>query len=187
MEFSAGTTVRYNSTPPTSGPHSGFTIATGIYDSPVRDAQAVHAMEHGHVIIHYAPDVSTQDIAVLHRIAKHYPVDVILAPHPGLPDPLQVARYRERHSVSGAKSDTADAHTLADMVRTDRHHLRPIAGDSVEAEAVKVITRTQDADLGTYQASAAAAPRPAGVLPGRVERLRRPDRPRCAAIAGRRT
>jgi transposase len=56
-------------------------------------------------------------------------------------NPLQVARYRERHSVSGAKSDTGDAHTLADMVRTDRHQLRPVAGDSVEAEAVKVVTR----------------------------------------------
>jgi hypothetical protein len=30
---------------------------------------------------------------------------------------------------------------LADMVRTDSHQLRPIAGDSVEAEAVKVVTR----------------------------------------------
>jgi transposase len=30
-------------------------------------------------------------------------------------NPLQVARYRERQSVSGAKSDAADAHTLADM------------------------------------------------------------------------
>jgi transposase len=56
-------------------------------------------------------------------------------------NPLQVARYRERRSVSGAKSDIGDAHTLADMVRTDRHQLRPIAGDSVEAEAVKVVTR----------------------------------------------
>jgi transposase len=34
-------------------------------------------------------------------------------------NPLQVARFRERHSVSGAKSDRADAHILADMVRTD--------------------------------------------------------------------
>ena len=34
-------------------------------------------------------------------------------------NPLQVARYRERHGVSGAKSDAGDAHTLADMVRTD--------------------------------------------------------------------
>src|SRR5918997_1203644 len=45
-------------------------------------------------------------------------------------NPLQVARYRERHSVSGAKSDAADAHTLADMVRTDSHQLRPVAGDT---------------------------------------------------------
>jgi hypothetical protein len=55
---------------------------------------------------------------------------------------LQVARYRQRHGVSGAKSDPGDAHTLADMVRTDRHQLRPIAGDSPTAQAVKVITRT---------------------------------------------
>jgi transposase len=56
-------------------------------------------------------------------------------------NPLQVARYRERHSVSGAKSDPGDAHTLADMVRTDRHQLRPVAGDSDLAEAIKVVTR----------------------------------------------
>jgi len=56
-------------------------------------------------------------------------------------NPLQVARYRQRHGVSGAKSDVGDAHTLADMVRTDRHQLRPAAGDSTIAEAVKVVTR----------------------------------------------
>lgn len=56
-------------------------------------------------------------------------------------NPLSVARYRERHSVSGAKSDPADAHTLADMVRTDAHQLRPVAGDSAQAEAVKVVSR----------------------------------------------
>src|SRR5260370_19800718 len=56
-------------------------------------------------------------------------------------NPLQVARYRERHGVSGAKSDTGDAHTLADMVRTDRHQLRPVAGDSDLSEAAKVVTR----------------------------------------------
>jgi transposase len=56
-------------------------------------------------------------------------------------NPLQVARYRERHGVSGAKSDPGDAHTLADMVRTDRHQLRPVAGDSDLAEAIKVVTR----------------------------------------------
>ena len=54
-------------------------------------------------------------------------------------NPLQAARYRERHSVSGAKSDPADAHVLADMVRTDAHQLRPAAGDSQLAEAVNTI------------------------------------------------
>jgi transposase len=56
-------------------------------------------------------------------------------------NPLQASRYRERHGVSGAKSDPADAHILADMVRTDAHQLRPVAADSAAGEAVKVIAR----------------------------------------------
>ena len=45
-------------------------------------------------------------------------------------NPLQASRYRERHGVSGAKSDAGDAHMLADMVRTDSHQLRLVAADS---------------------------------------------------------
>ena len=57
-------------------------------------------------------------------------------------NPLQASRYRERHGVSGAKSDTGDAHMLTDMVRTDSHQLRAVAGDSPDAGAVKVVART---------------------------------------------
>jgi transposase len=57
-------------------------------------------------------------------------------------NPLQASRYRERHGVSGAKSDRGDAHMLADMVRTDSHQLRPAAGDSPEAAGIKVLART---------------------------------------------
>ena len=56
-------------------------------------------------------------------------------------NPLAVAHYRDRHHVSGAKSDASDAKLLADLVRTDRHNHRPIAGDSAEAEAIKVLAR----------------------------------------------
>ncbi|MBE1603370.1 IS110 family transposase [Actinopolymorpha pittospori] len=56
-------------------------------------------------------------------------------------NPLQVARFRESTSVSGAKSDPADAHTIADMVRLQHHQLRPVAGDTAEAEAIKVVAR----------------------------------------------
>ena len=58
-------------------------------------------------------------------------------------NPLLASRYRERHAVSGAKSDGGDARMLADMVRTDSHQLRPAAGDSPEAEGIKVVARTR--------------------------------------------
>jgi transposase len=57
-------------------------------------------------------------------------------------NPLQAARFRDRHGVSGAKSDAGDAHALADMVRTDSHQLRPAAGDSPLAGGIKVLART---------------------------------------------
>ena len=56
-------------------------------------------------------------------------------------NPLAAARYRDRHHVSGGKSDASDAKLLADLVRTDRHNHRPIAGDSLDAEAIKVLAR----------------------------------------------
>jgi transposase len=56
-------------------------------------------------------------------------------------NPRQVARYRDRHGMSGAKSDAGDAHVLADMVRTDAHQLRAVAGDSALVEGIKVVAR----------------------------------------------
>jgi hypothetical protein len=56
-------------------------------------------------------------------------------------NPLSAARYRERHSTSGAKSDASDAHLLAEIVRLDRAHHRPLLPDSVLAQAVKVAAR----------------------------------------------
>jgi transposase len=56
-------------------------------------------------------------------------------------NPLAAARYRDRHHVSGAKSDPSDAKLLADLVRTDRHNHRLIAGDTSAVEAVKVLAR----------------------------------------------
>jgi transposase len=60
-------------------------------------------------------------------------------------NPRQAARYRERQGTSGAKSDPGDAHMLADMVRTDSHQLRAVAGDSGQVQAVKVVARAHQA------------------------------------------
>jgi hypothetical protein len=56
-------------------------------------------------------------------------------------NPMSVARYRERHCTSGAKSDAGDAHVLADLVRLDRDAHRPVAGDSDLAEGVQLLAR----------------------------------------------
>src|SRR3954467_12626121 len=56
-------------------------------------------------------------------------------------NPMSVARYRERHSTSGAKSDAGDAHVLAEIVRLDRAHHRQIAGDSPDVEGLKITAR----------------------------------------------
>ena len=57
-------------------------------------------------------------------------------------NPFAASRYRDRHHVSGAKSDRGDARMLADLVRTDRHLHRQVAGDTPEAETIKVLART---------------------------------------------
>jgi hypothetical protein len=56
-------------------------------------------------------------------------------------NPFAVSRYRDRHTTSGAKSDPGDAKVLADLVRTDAHNHRPVAGDTELVEAIKVVAR----------------------------------------------
>jgi len=66
-------------------------------------------------------------------------------------NPLSVDRYRDRHRVSGAKSDPGDARVLADLVRTDRHLHRLVAGDTELAEGVKVLARAHQSLIWSRQ------------------------------------
>lgn len=66
-------------------------------------------------------------------------------------NPLSVDRYRDRHSTSGAKSDPGDAKLLADIVRTDRHNHRPIAGDTELSEAIKLLARAHQSFIWERQ------------------------------------
>ena len=66
-------------------------------------------------------------------------------------NPLAASRYRERHHVSGAKSDPGDAKVLADLVRTDRHNHRAVAGDSALSDAIKLLARTHQNTIWNRQ------------------------------------
>ena len=71
-------------------------------------------------------------VACLRAGRKVYPVN-----------PMAVARYRDRHSVAGRKSDRGDALVLANILRTDLHAHRPLPADSELAQAIAVLARAQ--------------------------------------------
>ena len=58
-------------------------------------------------------------------------------------NPMAVARYRDRHSVAGRKSDHGDAVVLANILRTDLHAHRPLPADTELAQAIAVLARAQ--------------------------------------------
>jgi hypothetical protein len=88
-------------------------------------------------------------------------------------NPLSVDRYRDRHRTSGAKSDPGDAKVLADLVRTDRHLHRQVAGDSELAEAIKVLARAHQSLIWSRQRQLNQLRNAlSGVLPGGARGLR---------------
>lgn len=66
-------------------------------------------------------------------------------------NPMSTARYRERVSTSGAKSDQGDARTLASVARLDAPNHRRIEPDSGIADAIKHTARTHQNLIWTRQ------------------------------------
>jgi transposase len=91
---------------------------------------AAHAEDPAQVVVGIETD---RGLLVAALLAAGYQVYAV--------NPQLVGRYRGRHQVSRAKSDRGDAKVLADLVRTDRHNHRQVAGDSPLVEAVKVLAR----------------------------------------------
>ena len=108
--------------------------------SRLHDLFASHAGEPDQVVVGIETD---RGLLVGSLVAAGYEIYAI--------NPLSVSRYRERHSPSRAKSDPGDAKLLADIVRTDRHNHRQVAGDSELAEAVKVLARAHQSAIWARQ------------------------------------
>lgn len=111
------------------------------------------AQLHALIAEHLADDAEPADVVVGIETDRGPWVQALLAAGYTVfaVNPLQAARYRERHGVSGAKSDPGDAHVLAELVRLDRAHHRPIAGDSGIAEHVKVLARAHQGLIWSRQ------------------------------------
>ena len=98
----------YNSNPPTSGDHAAGAARCGIYTEPIPDVLQVHNLEHGAVVIQYQPDLAPEQIALLEDYARTKDSHIIVAPRPGLADPVVVTSWTRLLRLDSAEIPTID-------------------------------------------------------------------------------
>lgn len=91
--------VDYDVVPPVGGPHADAWLDCGVYDRPVPDENAVHALEHGTVWITYEPGLPAGDVD---RLAGLLPTEGILSPYDGLPGAVVVTVWGRQLVLDGA-------------------------------------------------------------------------------------
>lgn len=108
----------YNSTPPTSGPHWADTVGTGVYREELPEEIQVHVLEHGHILLQYAPQTTPGEVRELERIGRTHLRDVVVAPYSGLApharrgEPIALTAWAHIERLAGA-----DAAAIAGFVR----------------------------------------------------------------------
>ncbi|MFF3439653.1 DUF3105 domain-containing protein [Streptosporangium sp. NPDC002721] len=92
--------VAYKENPPMGGEHSPAWQNCGIYDQPINNENAVHAMEHGAVWITYRPDLPKAEVDTLRELAsKDY---MLLSPYPGLPSKVVASSWNNQLKLDSA-------------------------------------------------------------------------------------
>jgi transposase len=69
-------------------------------------------------------------------------------------NPKQLARFRERHSVAGAKDDRRDARVLADSLRTDLPSFRAVRLSAPELLVLRELSRAEESLLQDFRRTA---------------------------------
>jgi hypothetical protein len=117
--------VRYNSLPPTSGPHFPFAPAVGVYAEALPNGLLVHALEHGHIVIVYAQNTPAATVKTLTYLARRYPADVLLAPYPALPYGIALTAWSRIELQDSLDQASAVAFIRALRGRYDHRWTRP--------------------------------------------------------------
>jgi hypothetical protein len=79
-----GISKKWNTSPPTNGPHYGAPALWGSYTTPLNPAQVVHNLEHGGIFIQYGKDVPSSTVAQLRTFYDGHQNGTVLAPLPSL-------------------------------------------------------------------------------------------------------
>lgn len=84
---------KWNTDPPTSGPHFEIPAVYGEYDTPLKPAQFVHNLEHGAVFVLYGPKVPAATIQQLRDFYQEDTTGMLLAPYPKLGDKIALGAW----------------------------------------------------------------------------------------------
>ena len=88
-----GTSKKWNTNPPTSGPHYAVPVVWGMYDEPVNQAQLVHNLEHGGIAVQYGDKVSAETVQQLKTFVQDHSRGTVLAPYPELGDQIALGAW----------------------------------------------------------------------------------------------
>lgn len=114
-----GTSKAWNTFPPTSGPHYQVAAVYGSYDEPVNQAQAVHNLEHGAIVIQYGSDVPEAELAKLRDFYNESPNGMLVAKLPDLKRKIVLEAWTTPDPKPGQTSSDPGRSYLAKCNRFD--------------------------------------------------------------------
>ena len=97
----------YSSDTPTSGAHDSRAPRCGLYSTPLEPSLAVHALEHGAVVLWY--QIDRPELAVeLAEVADEWDSHVIITPSATLDEPIVATAWNRRKTYTEVTTDLAD-------------------------------------------------------------------------------
>ena len=91
------TAVEYPQNPPVGGDHHPTWLNCGIYEEPVPNHHAVHALEHGTIWLTYDSSVSEKDLDALRALANHE--FMLMSPNDGQEYPIMATAWGRQLGV----------------------------------------------------------------------------------------
>ena len=105
IHIATGQTFAYATATPTSGTHSSRSPRCGISTAELSRELAVHALEHGTVVIWYQPTLAPEVVTELTDIVSRFNDSVVLSPNSRLTSPVVATSWRRLKAYSGADDE----------------------------------------------------------------------------------
>lgn len=115
-------TIKYNSNPPTSGPHFSSLAPAGWHDQPVQIEYVVHNLEDGYIAIHYRPDLPAQQKQQLRSLVQEYGDKILAVPSPSIETPIALTAWTRLDTL--AAYDEQRIRNFVKAYRGIDHHKR---------------------------------------------------------------